>query len=115
MITRRRILALLGGGGNTDPGSAFGQVTKSAAGQSAGTVAATPSVAAPEINEWLSSVFPEWCEWRVAKGACPSCLSREGFLYEPATEEVLPPEDCTCEGGCRSQYFLVPYPPESDV
>jgi hypothetical protein len=65
-------------------------------------------------GDWLPSVFDEWLEWRCDDKACAACRHFANDIFEPATEPHMPPEDCTCEGGCKCKYVLVPYPPEDD-
>ncbi len=66
-------------------------------------------------SEWLHSAFDEWLEWRCDEGACAACRRNANGLFEPATEPKMPPEDCTCEGGCRCRYVLVPHPPKDEA
>ena len=42
----------------------------------------------------------------IARDACPVCQAIEGaYAFEDAPE--LPPEGCSCLGGCKSQYAPV--------
>ena len=47
---------------------------------------------------------------RCQPGACPVCRKYEGQQFEVATEMVLPPDGCSCEGGCRAYYEVLSKP-----
>lgn len=58
-------------------------------------------------EEWNFNAFSFWAVWHCDKDACPVCLAHAG-QYEPTTEPKLPPEGCTCAGGCKCWYENLP-------
>jgi hypothetical protein len=59
-------------------------------------------------EEWEFNQFGYWLIWMCGDGACPVCREHMGPKYEPATEPQMPPEGCTCVGGCQSWYERLP-------